>query len=177
MVDFSQFSNLSNSGFSGGKTPLPPEQEFFHSLYIGGKNRKNHIGVVERSGLLQIRGVDYNKDKVCMVITHVKEVLVKEETVGNQTSLRCFSYKNGDWPWHGTSSVNGKFRVCGKTSAERAADQFCNTCRSQILVAGIYTNENGKPITADDGKPIFMFLRGRGFKYISVFLIWQKCQN
>jgi hypothetical protein len=54
------------------------------------------------------------------------------------------------------------------TSAERASVDFCNACRAQILVAGIYCNENGAPILTEDKKPIFVFIRGKGMRYSNV---------
>lgn len=157
---FEEYQDLGGTGYDS-KQPLPPEQEFFHSLYIAGKSRKNHINVMEKAGLLQIRGVEYNLEVVNMIISHVKPILVKESTVNNRTSTECFSYQSGEWPWKGISG-----RTCGKTSAERAAEPYCANCRSQILVAGIYTDEAGKPIkTAESKAPIFMFLRGKGTKY------------
>ena len=45
------------------KEPIKPEDEFFHSVYISGQTRKNHIDIEEIQDKLQIRGVEYNKEK------------------------------------------------------------------------------------------------------------------
>lgn len=157
------FGDLENTGFTRTEQ-VPPEKEFFHSLYIAGMTRKNHIDVEEIAGKLQIRGVEYNLDKVCMIITNVKEVLAKVATDKrtNKDKLECFSYKVGAGPWKGTSG-----RQCGSNSAERAAIDFCSTCKSQIIVSGIYCDQNGKPIV-EEGKPIFIFIRAKGMKYSNV---------
>ena len=163
MSDFNieDYAGLADTGF-GTTEPIAPEDEFFHSLYIAGQTRKNHIGKEEIAGKIQLRGVDYNFDTVHMIITNIKEVLAKNVMKNNRESLDCFSFKTGD-PWKGTSG-----RVCGTTSAERANNEFCNTCRSQIIVSGIYCEENGKPIVDDENKPIFIFIRARGMKYSNV---------
>jgi len=163
MVDINDYADLDGLGYEG-HTQTSPENEFFHAVYITGNSRKNEIGITEESGKLQIRGVDYNKDKVCMIITHVKQILSKEtkDPTGNMRTT-CFSFKKGAPPWHGW---NG--RTCGTTAAERASSDFCKPCKAQILVAGLYCNESGKPILGEDGKPTFLFLRGKGMKYKNI---------
>ena len=79
MNDFNEYADLGTTGYKSTE-PVKPEDEFFHSLYIAGNSRKNHIGVTEQGGQLQIRGVEYNQQSVNMVITHVKKILVKNET-------------------------------------------------------------------------------------------------
>jgi len=146
------------------KTPVDPEEEFFHSVYIAGQTRKNHKEIVEQAGKLQIRGVDYNFDEVNFVITNVKNVLTKTKRVNNQDSVECFSFQPGPYPWKGTSG-----KQCGRTSADRATDPFCAPCRSNIIVAGVYTDANGNIIKNDKtGKPQFVFIRGAGVKYTNV---------
>jgi len=165
MNDFNEYADLGTTGYKSTE-PVKPEDEFFHSLYIAGNTRTNHINVSEEAGKFQIRGVEYNLDGINMVITHVKKILVKNEkdATGKQ-KVACFSFKKEPQPpWTGWNN-----RTCGTNSAERAANQFCNQCREQIIVAGIYVDETGKPIPhADTGKPIFLFLRGKGMKYNNV---------
>lgn len=162
-MDFSQFAGLEETGYAE-KTPKSPENEMFHSCYIGGQTRENESGVEEEAGKLQIRGVSYNHDKVYMIVTHVKEILVKEgKNDKGWNTLECFSYKNGPPPWKGFAHG-----PCGRNSAERAADPFCATCKAQILMAGILTDKNGKPQTDEDNKPVFIFIRGKGTKYGNV---------
>lgn len=64
-------------------------------------------------------------------------------------------------------------------SEQRAAVEFCNPCRSQIIVAGIYCNPDGSPILkeAEDGqkKPQFVFIRGKGTKYNNVSTYLNEC--
>jgi len=165
MNDFNEYADLGTTGYKSTE-PVKPEDEFFHSLYIAGNSRQNHIGVTEQGGQLQIRGVEYNQQSVNMVITHVKKILVKNETdPTGKSKVACFSFKKEPQPpWTGWNN-----RPCGSNSAERAANQFCNQCREQIIVAGIYVDTTGKPVPhAETGKPIFVFLRGKGMKYNNV---------
>jgi len=154
MVDFNEYSQLAETGYSSVE-PIKPEDEFFHSVYISGKE--------ETAGKFQVRGVEYNLDSINMIITNVKEVLVKMVKSGQRDKLDCFSYKSGQPPWTGISG-----RVCGQNSAERAANDFCNACRAQIIVTGIYCDASGKPQVGEDGKPVFVFIRGKGMKYSNV---------
>lgn len=156
------YSDLSETGFSGVDVKAP-EDEFFHSVYISGQSRANHIGTVEDIGKFQVRGVIYNQSKVYMIITHIKEILAKLETDSNQKEVtKCFCYKTGP-EWIGTTG-----RKCGRTSSERAANDFCKDCKSQIIVAGLLCDVTGKPITGADGKAAFGFIRGKGIKYSPV---------
>jgi len=169
MADFNEYADLGQTGYKSTE-PVKPEDEFFHSLYISGATRDNHVNISENAGKMQIRGVEYNLDSVNMIITHVKKILVKnEKDQAGKQKVGCFSFKKeAQPPWHGWNN-----RVCGTNSAERAANAFCNQCREQILMAGIYVDQTGKPIPhAETGKPIFIFLRGKGMKYngVSQFL-------
>ena len=170
MSSFEDFQDLQGTGFQGGSSePIAPEDEFFHSVYISGKSRKNHVNIVEQVEKFQIRGVEYNLENVHMVITHTKEILAKIKDVKGRDSVECFSFKEGQAPWYGTSTLpDGNKRPCPLTSAERSAVDFCNPCRSQILVAGIYCNENGSPILTEEKKPIFIFIRGKGMRYSNI---------
>jgi hypothetical protein len=76
MEDYKEYKDLFQTSHKGYKS-IPPEEEFFKSVYIGGNDRTNHIGIVEKAGKLHIRGHAYNLDKVTFLITHVKNVLVK----------------------------------------------------------------------------------------------------
>jgi hypothetical protein len=157
------FSDLDQTGYAM-KEPEKPEEAFFHSIYIGGKERKNHLNIVEQSGKLHIRGVAYNLPEVNMIVTTVKTVLVKNTKVAGRDSIECFSFQEGQPPWKGTSG-----NVCGKNSAERAASTYCNQCRSHLIVAGIYVDENGNPhLDKESNKPFFVFIRARGTKYTKV---------
>jgi len=169
-MSFEEYQDLQGTGFTGGSSePTPPEDEFFHSVYISGKTRKNHLNIEEKIEQFQVRGVQYNLDKVHMVITHTKEILAKIETERGRDTIKCFSFKEGAPPWNGTTKLqDGRNRECPMTSAERANVDFCNLCRSQLLVAGIYCNENGSPILTEDKKPIFVFIRGKGMRYSNV---------
>ena len=124
MTSFEDYQDLSGVGFTGGTNePTAPEEEFFHSVYVAGKTRKNHINIEERSGKIQVRGVEYNLDEVNMVITHTKDILAKIKTDRNgKDTIECFSYKEGSAPWYGSSTLpDGSKRSCPLTSAERAA--------------------------------------------------------
>jgi hypothetical protein len=170
MTSFEDYQELQGTGFSSAE-PVAPEDEFFHSLYVSGKTRKNHVNIDEQAGKMQIRGVEYNLDEVHMVITHTKEILVKEVQQQGQSrnSIECFSFKDGAPPWYGTKALDdGKPRQCPQTSAERSVNSFCSACRAQIVVAGIYCKQDGTPVTDSEGKPEFIFIRGKGMKYSNV---------
>lgn len=165
-MSFEDYGELSGVGFQGAPDAVPPEEEFFKSIYIAGVTRKNHINIEEEAGKFQIRGLEYNLDKVHMVITHTKEILVREAEKNTRALFSCFSFKDGQPPWHGTSKLaDDRFRPCPSTSAERAVNEFCAPCRGQILVGGICCKEDGTPVTDGEGKPVFVFLRGKGTKY------------
>ena len=170
--NFEEYQDLSGTGYQGGSggDQVAPEDEFFHSVYISGKPRENHLGITEKSRKIQVRGVEYNLDEVNLVITHTKDILAKVKTQkGKGEVTECFSYKEGAPPWNGTTKLgDGSTRVCPMTSAERAANDFCNPCRAQILVAGIYCKADGSPILTEDKKPVFVFLRGKGMRYSNV---------
>lgn len=163
-IDFSEYSELANEGGYDVKPPTSPEDEFFKAVYISGQRRKNHIGEDENPGKLQIRGLRSNLDEINMIITHVKTVLAKtSRTPDNKEKLECFSYQNGNPPWKSTTS-----NVCGKNAAERASNPFCNSCRSQLIITGIYLDENTNKPFLVNGKPVFIFIRGKGVKYGNV---------
>ena len=177
--NINDFTDLQGTGVEG-RVQVKPEDEFFHSVYIAGKTRKNHIDVTEQAGLLQVRGVEYNKSEVDMIITHTKEILVKNETRNKKESLACFSFKEGPPPWYGTSKLpDSSPRPCPLNSEQRALNDFCNPCRSQILIGGIYCNPDGTPILKEDEegvkKPIFVFIRGKGTKYNNVSVYLNDC--
>lgn len=159
--EMEEYAKLAGGGYESFE-PVAPEDEFFHSVYISGKTRKNHINITEQAGLLQVRGVEYNLSVVNMIITNVKEVLSKEVKDGNKTRQVCFSFKDTN-PWKGSCG-----KECPLTSAQRSADSYCNQCRAQIIVSGIYCDSSGKPITDAERKPIFIFIRGKGVKYSNV---------
>lgn len=172
-MSFKEYSSLAGVGY-GGKEQVAPEDEFFHNIYIPGSTRKNHIGVEEYAGKLQIRGVQYNLDAVYMIITQVKDMLVKNVSKQGRDSLECFSYKEpAEGPWFGTSKLpDGSQRPCGSTAAERATVDYCSPCRTQLVVAGILCKEDGEPILKDneDGskQAFFVFVRGKGVKFNGV---------
>jgi hypothetical protein len=169
--NFEEYQDLSGTGYQGGGSgeKVAPEDEFFHSVYVAGKTRKNHLGLEEKSGKLQVRGVEYNLDEVNLVITHTKDILAKIKSEKKGETIECFSFKEGEAPWHGTTKLsNGSPRPCPTTSAERASNDFCNPCRAQILVAGIYCKPDGAPILTEEKKPVFVFIRGKGMRYSNV---------
>ena len=173
MTGYEEYSDLQGTsasvGGGGGAEQKDPKDEFFHSVYISGKTRTNEGGVKEKSGKIQVRGVSYNHDEIHMIITHTKDVKVKEKKVQGKPKWECFSYKEGEPPFLGTTTLpDGSKRKCPLTSAERALDDFCNPCREQMIIAGIYCQENGSPILTEDKKPIFIFIRGKGMRYQNV---------
>ena len=168
MPEFEEYAELGATGHES-REPVKPEDEFYHSVYISGQSRKNHLGVEEEVGKFQIRGVQYNLDQVNMIITHTKDILAKINQAGGRENIECFSFKPAAPPWYGSSRLSsGDPRQCPQTSAERAVNDYCSPCRSQIIVAGIYCNLDGSPILSEDNKPVFLFIRGKGMKYSNV---------
>lgn len=170
-MSFEEYSELAETGFQGGSgaEQVAPEEEFYHSVYVAGKSRKNHINIMEESGKLQVRGVQYNLSEVFMIITHTKEILCKVRNDKGNETIECFSFKEGSPPWYGISKISdGSQRQCPQTSAERAVVDFCNPCRAQIIVAGVYCKSDGTPILTEENKPIFVFIRGKGMRYANV---------
>lgn len=158
--DFSEYSELGVG--VDIRPPVAPEDEFFHAVYISGQQRQNSFNEIEIPGKLQIRGVKSNLDEVNMIIVHIKTVLVKSSrTKDGRENLECFSYQEGTWT--GTSG-----NQCGKNSIERAGNPFCNSCRSHMIVAGIYLDEKTKKPVMVNGQPIYIFIRSKGVKYGSV---------
>ncbi len=167
-MSYEEYSDLMGTGHES-REPVKPEDEFFHSVYIAGTSRKNHINVEELAGKFQVRGVQYNLDEVNMIVTHTKDILAKIVTENRRDSIQCFSFKPGAPPWYGTSKLpDNSARPCPQTSAERAVNEYCNLCKAQILVAGIFCNADGSPVLTDEKKPIFVFIRGKGMKYKGV---------
>jgi len=169
-MSFEEYADLAGTGYTGGSgDKISPEEEFYHSVYVAGKSRKNHINVTEEAGKLQVRGVQYNLDAVYMIITHTKEILCNVKNEKGKETIQCFSFKDGGPPWYGTNRLgDGSARQCPQTSAERALSDFCAPCRAQILVAGIYCKPDGTPILTEENKPIFVFIRGKGMRYSNV---------
>lgn len=169
-MSFEEYADLAGTGYQGGSgEKITPEESFYHSIYIAGKSRKNHINVMEEAGKLQVRGVQYNLDEVHIIITHTKEILCKIKNDKGKETIECFSFKTDVPPWYGTCKLgDGTARQCPQTSAERAINDFCAPCRAQILVAGIYCKEDGSPILTEENKPIFVFIRGKGMRYSNV---------
>ena len=167
-MSYEDYADLMGTGHES-REPVKPEDEFFHSVYISGTTRKNHINVEEIAGKFQVRGVQYNLNEVNMIITHTKDILAKIITQNRKDSIECFSFKPGAAPWYGTSKLaDGTPRLCPTTSAERAVNDYCNICKAQILVTGIFCNADGSPVLTDEKKPIFVFIRGKGMKYKGV---------
>jgi hypothetical protein len=159
-IEMSDYSELVDEGGFTVKTPVAPEDEFFHAVYISGQQRQNHLGETEMPGKLQIRGLKSNLDVINMIVLHVKTVLVRTtRTKDNRDHLDCFSYQAGSLPWKGTTG-----RICGKNATERAANEYCAPCRSQLIITGLYLDENGHPFKINN-KEQYIFIRAKGVKY------------
>jgi hypothetical protein len=147
-------------------TVVPPEKEFFKSIYICGILRTNQTGEEEIPGKLQIRGFQYNLNKIYGIITHVKRILVKKEKDSNgKEKTACFSFMKGQKVFKGTSG-----NICPSNRKDREATPSCSGCRGELLVSFILTNEQGIPVMIEDEdtgtkKSVFIFLRGQGLKY------------
>jgi hypothetical protein len=171
MPGIDDYSELEGFGLDIPETkPTAPEDEVFHSVYIAGRKRTNEMNIVEEIGKLQIRGVQNNLTELYFVITHVKDIYAKIiRNQRNQESIECFSYKEGQFPWYGTTKLaDGSPRMCPPSAKEREGTNFCEPCRTHIIVAGVLVKDNGSPIAKDDGKPVMVFLRGKGMKFNNI---------
>ena len=132
-----------------------PIEQFFKSVYVAGKKRKNADDVVEQPGKFQILNTKYNLDNVDMIIVHIKEVLAKTKSndFGEQTECFCYMDKK---PYKGTSG-----RVCNENyTARKTGDVYCQTCLNNITIAGIWSTPDGDPILVDE-KPVFIFVKAK----------------
>lgn len=168
--DYQELNSTGVTGGGGGGDQTPPEEEFFKSVYISGQNRTHEDGHSEEIEKLQIRGHSYNHDAVYMIVTHVKDILNNEMKQNGRLTSKCFSFKESSQPpWYGSSPMpDGSARICPVTSADRKSVEFCQTCKAQIIMAGILCQPTGTPILDDEKKPIFVFIRGKGVKYGNV---------
>lgn len=163
-LNFEDYVDLSGSGIGQPRKEVSPEDEFFHSVYICGRDRENHRQIVEQNGKLQIRGVDYNKDEVHMIITHVKKVRInsKFDLTQQRTVISCGSKLNTN-PWVGTSGRNCASRK------DRVNIPECAECKHNIVVFGVLCdNKEGRIKIGADGKPVFCFFVGKGIKWEDV---------
>jgi len=148
--------------YSGG---MFVDTSIFKSVYITGTSRRiEGTNEVEQIGKLQVHDTNIrNQDEICMIPMFAKRKLVKVRMDGMKEIVECFSYMKGEPPYKGTSG-----RTCPNTSAQRDATVDCKGCRQRIILAGLLVTPEGKPIKDKDGEPIFVFLRGKGIKFMEI---------
>jgi hypothetical protein len=134
-----------------------PEEQFFKSIYVPGKRRKNADGVNEEPGKFQIFQTENNLDDVNMIIVHIKEVLSKVTKTDKGEITECFCFMdNRKKPYKGTSG-----RDCNDNHALRKnGDEYCKTCLNNVIMAGIWCDPQGEPILRE-GKPVFCFVKAK----------------
>jgi len=161
------FNDYKGSVYGGGisRPQIKPEDEFFHSIYIAGSTRKNYKDEVEEGGKLQIRGFNINLTEVYMIILHTHQVLLKKN---DKNKVECFSFREGEWPWKSTTG-----KICCKNGTERAANDFCKNCKTELIVAGVLVNPGERNlekrlIKDSEGRIVYGFIRGKGAKYNNV---------
>ena len=139
-VNLDDYSTYASEGLYS-ESPISPEEDFFHSIYISGSSRINDLGITEKPGLLQVRGIENNLNKVCMIILQTMPVQVKVTPGpdGRGDKTECFSYQDGSGPFKGTSG-----RSCGKNAAERSQVDYCSTCKNQVIFSGLYCKNDGR---------------------------------
>ena len=177
-MNYDDFADLGQTSFGSGEPSAPkvdPKDEWIHNVFICGKMRKDEdTGKMQQPGTLNGRGLPdliFNASEVHMIPIHSKIMSVKEKTANNRTNIECFSYKTS-MPAIGTSG-----RTCPANAADRdAGEDFCKPCRSHIILAGILSDEYGKPIL-QESKPVFIFLRGKGTKYGGISNYLYECSN
>lgn len=163
-LNYEDYVDLKGSGIGQPKKEVSPEEDFFHSIYICGRDRENHKQILEKNGKLQIRGVDYNLDEVYMIVTHVKKVRINSSfDISKQRNVVTCGSKLNTNPWVGTSG-----RKCANAK-ERASIPECKECKHQIIVFGVLCeNKEGRLKIGEDKKPVFCFFVGRGIKWEDV---------
>lgn len=167
MADYKKYAQMGdvnpNATVYEPKDEVAWEDEFFHSIYIGGKTRvEEKIGNKKLfGGMLHIRGVSYNMDEVYIKPFYKRQILNNEVKNGKYDSTKCFSYAERDEEGN-QLSTSGFF--CPQTSLERKEIHWCSTCRTSIIIAGFLCDEIGKYILTEDGKPIHVFVKGTGSK-------------
>lgn len=168
MSDITEYQELADSTFNTHR-PKSAQDDTFHSVYIAGQSRETEIGGMSEKDKLQIRGVQNNLEELHMIILHTKQIYMKESHGPSGQHIDCFSYCSGEYPWLGTSldPETQQARQCGNAT-ERATNEFCKACRANLIVSGIYCNSKGQPIKDENGKPTFVFIRGKGMKYSNV---------
>ena len=144
-----------------GHVSVPPSEEKFHSLYIGGVTRENEMGITEEAGKFQVRGAMYNQDEIYCIVLTSKLVNVNKEKINGREKIICFSYRKSDPP----VAFDG-FQC--PPSTEREKFKRCKNCKTHILFVAMMCDKNGKPIVTDDKQPIILFVRGSGVKYKNV---------
>ena len=165
---YEEFLDLTGTGV-GIKKQLAPEEEPFHAIYICGEERQNHKDITELVDKLQIRGVDYNKNEVFLIITHVIKPNVNRifDKVKRSWEFVCSSRKDST-PWVGSSG-----RKC-VTAKEKVPGHYCTECRQWIILFGILCeNKSGKIWVGPDGKPEYAFISNHGMSWepINSYLI------
>ena len=147
-IDINDFKELASQG-----VPTTGGPSIFHAVYITGQLREG-----EEIGKIQIKDVAANLDSLDMVILNVKAVKANMKMINGKEVCVCFSYMDSE-PYKGTGG-----RLCVQPS-QRDSHPFCNSCRAQIIVVGLYVNSDGTPILSEDGEPQYIFIRGKGTKY------------
>lgn len=155
--------------YSGG---MFVDTSMFKSVYITGTARQiEGTNEVEQVGKLQIHDTKFrNLDEVCMIPMFAKRKLVKVRMEGMKEIVECFSYMRGEPPYKGTSG-----RTCPNTSAQRDATVECKGCRQRIILAGILVSPEGRPFVNDDGENIYIFIRGKGIKFMAISNYISEC--
>jgi len=183
-VDITKYLNMSDTNpnaevydeSSKNKEEIAWEDEFFHAAYISGKtrieeklNNKKIIG-----GFIQIRGIEYNLEEFYMVPYYKRQVLVKNEKIGKYDSAVCFSFFDYDDEGR-LLSTSGFF--CPPNSSERREVDWCSNCKTNIILIGFLSDENGNLKKDDDGKPYNVFIKASGSKVGDVMKYFFECQE
>ena len=130
--------------------------EKFHCIFISGDRDDLEASKLHVRGL----GEEYkNVDEIFVIFLHIKSVRVKETKGIKDRKVLCFSYMYGEKPFHGTDGY-----ICPDTAKERDADQHCQGCKNQLICSGILVDKNGTAKLDAEGKPILVFVRGKGVK-------------
>ena len=147
-MNIDDYKDLAEQG-----VPTTGAPSIFHAAYITGQLREG-----EEVGKIQIKDVASNLDTFNMVILNVKKVRANMKMIAGKEVCVCFSYMDSE-PYKGTGG-----RMC-VSSLDRATHPFCSSCRNQLIVIGLYVDEDGRPILSKSGEPQYVFIRGKGVKY------------
>jgi hypothetical protein len=101
-------------------------------------------------------------------------VLVKNEDLGKYKGAVCFSF--ADYDENGNQQSTSGF-FCPPNSEARQSIDWCSNCRTQIILIGFLSDENGNIKKDKEGKPYNVCIRAERQKVGDVMKYFFECQE